>query len=341
MKGFRLFMMMALLSLLVFSAFAQEENAVASERSAVTVTPNFSLQQRLKVQSRDLEAMGNDIGDFEDPFYSRSNFFAGVDVAYNHFHFVPYFFERFEVFLSMYDFQYEEAGETKKLGMVDFHGRNRVGLGAFFNYINPNIINVVFDFNHIIQASFKKANEPKAGVQYFFQPMIELSGSYDFGLSWSALSLFRFVFDEASFSTNKDKPLVYGLYVAGIYVDYEFIHLINPDSPHKLFLYVEGEYGFAHVDVYGSNLMGSFDGNSFFGIKYQYKYIAPKVGVAWIQDFDDGYASRRNSCGFVTGFNFKKDQYKLDVNYVGVKQTSPGGDGRWQSELQGVFTVSF
>lgn len=345
MKGFKLVLMVGALSLMAFSVFAQEENSsekeTGKEKSAVTVTPNFSMQQRLKVQTRGLEAVGNDIGDFEDPFYSRTNFFAGVDIAYNHFHFVPYFFERFEMFLSMYDFQYENEGESKSLGLVDFHGRNRAGMGAYFNYINPNIINVVFDFNHIIQASFKKAAEPKASVQYFFQPMLELSGSYDFGLSWSALCLLRFVFNEGSFSTNADKPLVYGLYVASFSLEYEFLHLLNPDSEHKFSLFTEGEYGFAHLNVYGPTLMGSFDGNTFFGVKYRYKYIAPKLGIAWVQDFDDGYASRRNSCGLVTGFNFKMNQYKLDVNYIGVQQTTPGGDGRWQSELQGIFTISF
>lgn len=327
-----------LIILTFFSLVALSAQEGDSPKSNWTVKPSFTFQQRFKVQTKELEAKANDIGIFETPFFSRSQITANLDLGCGSFHFIPYLYEQFEAYVSMSDpIKIADGGD---LSMVNFRGQNRLGFGSHFNYINPNILSIRFNLEQMLQANFTANKAAKAKVHYLIQPTLQLGGKYDFGFSWGIRSTVRFPFDEKSISLGA-KPLPFLLYFGGMNLDYEVLHWVNPKMDHKLFLFSDFSYFYKDGDPYGNAKKGSFNSDTVFGLRYQYKVVSPKVGILWYQDFDRAYENRKNGCGFVSGVTIQKGQYKFDFAYTGAMQTSPGGDGKWQNELLGICTIHF
>ena len=245
--------------------------------------------------------------------------------------------------------------------------RNRFYAGVDNVFKIPNIMNIGVNFETRIDLDDTRATlatESYSSYNKFFpfveiklSPMLDLSGSYKFGLSWKFFNSLNFYLQPKMYTFSSD--VVYnGLELEGIYrVAFDFLTYIIKQKEDitgeffiedSLFAIVYADEFVTNKDTAKLNLRAHISSDLIVGFNFNLFGITPIIGL-YLKDYYaysnpyDGvlkndsdntkkiaqvykrYNGLTNWVGFKTGIGYTKDWFSVSINYIGRYATMSNG----------------
>lgn len=312
------------------SPAADTDEQEADKEDKVKVTPKLTVYQLLDYHTRDLEAAPTDIGWYETPVYSRTNFNGTLNISKGQFTFSPYLQERVEIFLG-------KEALNDGTSEVSLRARNRFYTGFITKFKLADAMNVAFNMEFRFANDLKESSSEVINTEFRFGPSVKLSGDYDFGLKWSVQQMFGFYFDKTVYGT--DQPLKYMYYEGFSSLSYEFLQHVKSVKDQKAWIFADFAYGYTDKDVYGTSGSYSFASDFGLGFKYSTKGITPHAGMHLWSDYNSTDDLISKALGFRLGVEYKKGNYSFGVTYIAGERVDDA-DFSWESRVATKFKFS-
>jgi hypothetical protein len=232
------------------------------------------------------------------------------------------------------------------------HIRNRFFSGIDNYFSIDKVMNIGINFESRLQA--KSSLVPKypgtnpldvsSDFDVRLSPVIDLNGSYDFGLSWGISEAFRFYLIPQNDSSKQfDKVQFDGVY----YLGYEFLHFTKvPNITGQLYTELD-----LIVDTYSDTTKETkiYWLEYYLGVNFNIYGFAPSIGFDMTYDNMDAISNGGYLfAGIKAGLGYTKDIYSFNLTYLGnmtsnsnyystyYNKTSPV----WENHIEAVFGIN-
>lgn len=212
--------------------------------------------------------------------------------------------------------------------------RNRFSFGLLNYFTIDKIVDIGVHFDGRVgsKTNLDVSADPY-DVELRLAPVLELSGSYDFGLSWGVSESFRFYTTPANLDDlSSNKLQLSGIY----YLGFEFFHFFAPeDFTCQFYTELDADFNIFYKqissDSYGVDWLEYYAGLnfSFYGISPYAGFLL--TGYGTFKDWDNSgvvYA------GIKTGISYSKDWFSIGVQYIGNKNIKSGDAYKWENSVE-------
>ncbi|HOV14578.1 MAG TPA: hypothetical protein PK771_09865, partial [Spirochaetota bacterium] len=210
--------------------------------------------------------------------------------------------------------------------------RNRFtfGLKNYFSIDKVMDIGVHFDGRLQTITNFDVSTDPY-NVQLRVAPVLELGGSYDFGLSWGVSEAFRFYI--SPYDIN-DKGSNYLQLSGSYFLGFEFLHFFALKNV-SCQLYTDFYPDFNFFYKQDNSDSNGIDWLEYYvGLNFDIYGITPFMGflLTGYGTFKDWETNKTMYAGIKTGIGYSKDWFSIGVQYIGNRNIKD--DSKWENNIE-------
>ena len=199
-------------------------------------------------------------------------------------------------------------------------------------------------------------SEQITGMEVRLSPFVNLSGSYDIGISWNVSQYFEFYFfpglgnliDTTSANLASYKNMQFTEFEGNYNLSFEFLHFIKGNEKIKASIYTE-LYLWARALDEGHYVLNYFTNGNLI------RSLDPAVGMTFdiygfqpflyyfVHSFGNSKDNRLTGSwvGIKGGLGYTKDWFSVNIIYYGMINSDPNStDNKWMNHIETYFKIT-